>query len=199
MLFTQCNRGRANWASRIKLILQQHGFGYVWELQNPGDGKAFIIEFKERLKDCDVQMWRAKMEEMSKLQVYRLFKIDFNVEPYLSLNIPHRFIVSLAKFRTSNHDLEIEHGRHLGIVRENRLCKLCGKQNKIYIEDEFHVLYQCDTYNDIRKLYIMDTMNVRNHYSFINLMKSANDVCLTNLAKFVFSMSKIRRARLKET
>jgi len=88
MLFTQCNQGRANWASRIKLILQQHGFGYVWELQNPGDGKAFIIEFKERLKDCDVQMWRAKMEEMSKLQVYRLFKIDFNVEPYLSLNIP---------------------------------------------------------------------------------------------------------------
>ena len=52
-----------------------------------------------------------------------------------------------AKFRCSDHDLEIEKGRHKKIPREARLCKLCESDE---IESEDHFLFTCNFYEDIK-------------------------------------------------
>ena len=55
----------------------------------------------------------------------------FQVELYLLLDIPRRLRNCLARFRTSSTNLEIEKGRHLGIAREDRLCRHCSERNII--------------------------------------------------------------------
>ena len=75
MLFQQCNAGRKNWASQMKNMLYEMGFGYIWELQEVNDRNCFINEFKARLLDCEKQMWRTSVTNMPKLELYSLFKL----------------------------------------------------------------------------------------------------------------------------
>ena len=56
----------------------------------------------------------------------------------------------LAKFRTSNHRLPIEKGRHLGLEETDRTCALCGSDS---IGDECHYIFYCPFFNAARKMY----------------------------------------------
>ena len=49
----------------------------------------------------------------NKLRTYRLFKNNISLEPYLSMKNDEQRIL-LSKLRISNHNLEIERGRHRG-------------------------------------------------------------------------------------
>ena len=55
----------------------------------------------------------------------------------LSLSIPRRLRSNVARYRTSSHCLEIEVGRHHNVAPEDRLCKLCGEDNIVAVEDEY--------------------------------------------------------------
>jgi hypothetical protein len=48
--------------------------------------------------------------------------------------------IVLSKLRISNHDLEIERGRHRELQAKERICKLCLKE----VEDEIHFLLKCE-------------------------------------------------------
>jgi hypothetical protein len=50
----------------------------------------------------------------NKLRTYRLFKNNISLEPYLSMKNDEQRIL-LSKLRISNHNLEIERGRHRGL------------------------------------------------------------------------------------
>ena len=194
LLYEQSQLGKVNWASKVRDILFRYGFGYVWVAQAVEDHASFLFSFNQCLKDCELQLWSIQVEEMSKLNTYRMFKTSRDVETYLSLSIPRRLRVALARFRISNHNLEVELGRHYNMAYEDRLCKLCGLENKVFVENEFHVVFECASYTDIRKLYIVK--NVPDFYNFdvfVNLMSSTNVKCITNLANFIVSMNKIRQ------
>ena len=198
LMFLQCERGKKNWASKIKQILFQFGYGYAWEEQHvPVDSNGFINRFKTTLTDCDTQLWKSNLEEMSKLTMYRLFKLELCPEIYLSLTIPRRLRKAIAKFRISNHELEIELGRHTNIEKQDRICKLCELNNLRCIEDEFHVLFECAAYNEIRKIYIeRQFSDLKNLYSFNNLMSNKDANVVANLANFIYNMYKIRNMKL---
>ena len=66
---------------------------------------------------------------MPKLRLYCKFKEDKQEELYLSLPIPMRLRIDLARFRTTSHNLEVEMGRHNNISFEDSLCQLCGQSN----------------------------------------------------------------------
>ena len=86
------------------------------------------------------------------LGTYRLFKNNISLEPYLSMKNDEQRIL-LSKLRISNHNLEIERGRHRGLQAKERICKLCLKE----VEDEIHFLLQgslCLSKLLITKLYI---------------------------------------------
>lgn len=194
MMYNVVNVGRKNWASDVKNILFSYGFGYVWEEQAVNNIQGFLQIFKQRLEDCYIQTWNTNRSNMSKLDLYNLFKHDFVSEQYLYFNIPRRLRKHLAKFRTSNTGLEIEIGRHVGIDKADRLCKLCGQQNLIYVEDEYHVMLECQAYTAIRKLFIG---NVEiNMHSFINTMSTKTLNKATCLANYICSMFKIRTEKL---
>ena len=68
------------------------------------------------------KQWWSDLRNSSKLSIYASFERTFGKEKYLDTLTLKKFIKSLAQFRTSNHNLEIESGRHKGLRMEERIC-----------------------------------------------------------------------------
>ena len=82
----------------------------------------------------------------SKLVFLGKIKNTFSPEYYLKIkNFDNRR--ATTKLRTSSHDLLIETGRWYNIDRNARLCIKC-KDNAI--EDEAHLIFECNLYKNIR-------------------------------------------------
>ena len=69
-----------------------------------------------------------------------MFKLNLEVESYLSNNKNGTLRKTLTRLRTSSHSLAIEYGRIQGIPRNQRLC-LCCNQN--LVETEFNFQNVC--------------------------------------------------------
>jgi hypothetical protein len=192
-LYNQSLLGKTNWCSKIKEILFKYGFGWAWEDQGVPDDNLFMKMFSKRLKDCELQAWATDIQNMPKLRIYNLFKETRNQELYLSLSIPRRLRLVLAQFRTGNHKLEIEIGRHRNLNTEDRLCKFCELSNINVIEDEYHVIFHCPAYNDIRNVYLGKETSVANMHNFVSILKTTTPENIVNLAHFISSMFKARK------
>ena len=131
---------------------------------------------------------------MPKLKLYSKYKEFRKEELYLSLPIPKKVKSEFRSYRTTSHSLEIELGRHCNIARAERLFKLCRRHNVVAVEDEMHVMFNWEVYNDIRNLYIdRDALTCANEYNFIKLMTADNTDCIVKLANFVSCMFQIRQ------
>ena len=107
------NYNGQNCASQIKMILQQHGFKYVWWQQSDID-----IPFHSILQciiDTYQQSWDSEINNSSRLQSYSIFKHNFELEKYLTLNIEQKYKVGLTCFQISSHSLFIETRRYENI------------------------------------------------------------------------------------
>ena len=95
-----------------------------------------------------IEMWTNSLQnpEMPKLEFYRTQKNAFITEKYLDLPLfQHRQIIT--KLRCSDHQLDIERGRYRGILRTERICKLCTNNA---IENEEHFLVRCPFYDRLK-------------------------------------------------
>lgn len=195
LLYSNCLIGKTNWASMIKDMLFRYGFGFLWEEQNVPDVSAFLKLLVQRIKDCELQQWSNDISNVAKLRTFILFKETRTEEAYLSLPIPRRLTVSLARFRTGSHNLGIETGRHENIAREDRLCQFCGQnKNIVVIEDEYHVLLECYVYEEMRDFYIKKYYGNVNQYTFICLMKNNDQSCIVDLANFISYIFRTRNS-----
>ena len=78
---------------------------------------------------------------------------------------------NLAKFRISAHNLAIETGRYTRPIKtpiENRKCFHCGQ-----IEDEFHMIFYCDLYNDER----CNLARILSDSTILTLIPSEDNAC----------------------
>lgn len=180
----------ANWAFRIKSLLNELGLTYVWLQQNER-----IIPFsliKQRILDCYKQSWYANINNSNRLLMYSRFKHDFAFENYLDFIQEKKFKIALTKFRLSSHDLAIERGRFENVNRDNRLCKHC---NLNMVENEYHFLLVCPLYRDLRKKYLQ---NYYCHWPTLNkfddLMRRNSKSTVLNLSKFLHFATKLRNS-----
>ena len=90
---------RENWASRIKAILQKHGYGIVWLSQGVGNERQFLSEFKDRLICSFKQNWHADLETNDKYRWFYSFKSVFQSEIYLEVLTDKWQRANYAKFR----------------------------------------------------------------------------------------------------
>ena len=98
-----------------------------------------------------LRQWRLDLDNKSdrqggssgnKLRFYAKVKHEFTMEPYLYLDLSLRQRMTLSRFRTSSHNLQIELGRHQRpyVPPELRLCTKCNLETP---QDEIHHLFKC--------------------------------------------------------
>ena len=196
VLLNDCNRGKRNWATKIKELLCTNGYTYVWENPLIVNPNQFIVLFKQRLADCFKQEWSEHLNTNRVLSLYNNIKRDFGYENYLDkLTKCKRHIVT--KIRISAHNLRVETGRYGGdrVERHERLCKICNSDFEI--EDEFHFVFICKKYHDIRKKFIPKYFWKKpSMWKFIELLCTSNGQTLNRLSTFLLKAFKIRNAAL---
>ena len=121
---------------------------------------------------------------MRKCDTYQLYKVNFEQEKYLSI-LPPNLAISLCKFRTSNHRLEIETQRHVRplVPRIDRKCKKCVLNET---GNEFHHVLVCPKFRESRARLISRQYTERiNFIRFLDLIASKKVKTMINLACFI--------------
>ena len=98
---------------------------------------------------------------------------------------------NITKFRLSNHRLMIEIGRHKGLNKEQRTCPFCPEK----IEDEFHFLCECKTYEHQRKTYLNPIISSIPGFSNFNKAERIEILMCkmdSNICKYISNSLEIR-------
>ena len=185
--------GNNNWCTHIRKLLQDHGYGYMWDMQDIQNERTFMLAFVQRLKDHFLQSWASYVTRNRKLILYKNFKLEFSHEHYLDILNVRKFRHALAQLRTGHHALEIEKGRYNNTPKDRRLCKMC----LFNIEDEYHFVLGCNADNDLRYIYLpKEYYSQPNLHKLNMLMSSRLSDTIHSLAKFVFQAFKRRSTLL---
>ena len=165
----EINGRKINWAILVRNQLGNLGFFEVWLNQGVGNVNQFLTVLRQRLKDQYMQ------------------DSDFCIQPYLNLITIRKFRTAMTKLRVSSHRLEVEIGRWSRPVStpfDERKCRICDK-----LEDEFHFLFECSLYIDLRKQYISRYFIVRpSMYNLIELFKNDSKKTVRNLSIFIYKV-----------
>ena len=76
--------GKDCWVSRIREILCETGFNFVWLRQGVGDKNSFLRSFKQRLVDMFIQEWSGAVRDKDRYEIYRSFKTIFETLIYIA-------------------------------------------------------------------------------------------------------------------
>ena len=191
--------GRQTWATRIRMFLYSHGFGYAWVAHEIANVPRFVTILSTRLKDMYTQLWLQGLENSPKAEQYKQFKSLLETEKYLNIDMNYKFRRILSRFRCSDHTLLIETGRHVNLERQDRLCPVCAKENMRQIETEFHFFCECPAYNELRGIYLNnDLRGISNTFSFNRLMSSKNERAILDSARFLYFAFEERKRILSQ-
>ena len=191
VLLADAERGKHNWVSMLKNVLQMFGFGHVWFFQGVENNTLFFNVFNQRVRDNYGQTMHSQLQDMSRGKHYILFHEVFIHAKYLDIVKTESHRTALCRLRSSNHRLAIESGRwhkpHPIPIAE-RKCLLCDD-----IEDEFHFVLVCKLYKQLRNKYISRYFYGRpSMYKFIELMSNNNVQTVCKLANCVYKSFIIR-------
>ena len=113
--------------------------------------KFRVLKVLNTLTKHFTNCWDHEKSNSSKLSFYNNIKKKFAREVYLDVTKGFSRRYSTSKLRISSHDLAIECGRYSNTPRELRTCHWCKFcMGTEILEDENHVMHECDLYSDIR-------------------------------------------------
>ena len=133
----------------------------------------------------------SSLSSFSRGQIYQYVIDKFEIQYYLTKSIDDTYKKNIAKIRLSSHNLNIESGRYTNEARNNRKCVKCNHED---LEDEFHFLFKCPFYSDLReyiKTYYCRRPSV---FKMIQLLSTKNLKELRNLGKYIESALKRRNS-----
>ena len=166
------------------------GFGELWISQRVVNVKSTLAMLKQRIFDQAQQDILNDISISSKCYIYKHVVSQVKLQFYLHKSIPLMYKKYITKLRLSSIDLEIERGRYSNLDRNERKCKICRTE----IEDEFHFLFICPIYADLRKTllkpYYIDRPSM---FKLIQLLSSENYKEQLNLGKYIFRAYSLRK------
>ena len=179
----------------VKDMLFRLGFGEVWFSQGVGDVNSFLKLFKSRINDISQQDWHNRLENSSRASFYRVIKDMPSFSKYIEIVHIKSHRHALSRLITSSHPLRIESGRweQPVIPRERRHCYFCPN----VVEDEYHFVFECSIYNDLRTQLIPRYFRVRpSMWKLTQLFKSTNRRHILGLSKFAYKAFIQRNERI---
>ena len=101
---------------------------------------------------------------------------------------------AVADFRCSTHKLNIEIGRHYNIPFHQRICMYCKKERNVeLVENEFHFLFICPYYEDIRTTYILISFRIySNENKLIRFLLTKEEYVILQLSLYLINAFKRR-------
>ena len=143
---------RNNWCSEVKCILQDIDQERIYN-------NNCIVSLNlvwAQLYQQYVTSWGIELVNKPKLRTYVKCKSMYETEHYISSDIPFKYRSILARLRCGILPLELEIGRYHGIPESERVCKICKNGS---IENEFHFLFQCAPYQNLRLAFFDNMQN----------------------------------------
>ena len=186
------NNGFKTWLAKVKDILDEVNLSVYLEKENLELQDYVLIRTitKESLYGNFMNTWLKEVSLFPKMRTLLTFKTEFRLEPYLLEVKDFKLRRLLSKFRLSSHDLEIERGRYTKplIPSTERFCKVCNKRT---VEDEKHMLVECEMYDELRNEFVnkLSTHIDVTGDLFLNIMKSKCTEVLFCLCKFLEKVS----------
>ena len=134
-----------------------------------------------------IELWHFYIASgtLNKLRFYKLVKNFFGKEQYLDNVQTFHLRKAITKFRCSDHNLEVEKGRHANKRMEERFCKACGKS----IEDEIHFLNNCHSFKELRRHYFGGGPG---SYNWLQIVQCVNKDNAFKLGNFLTKALKYR-------
>ena len=151
-IFDEINKKCANsYGYFLQDLLKSHNSNRIKTTKHLTEDN--IVDFISALKNKYIDFRKKKVESSTKLDFYGKFKYEHKAEDYLDIIPTINGKRDYTKFRTSNHKLAMETLRFKRPVvpREQRLCEFCN-QNEI--EDEYHMIFSCKIYADLRVTFL---------------------------------------------
>jgi hypothetical protein len=189
MLLDLDARGKQNWVSKIRLCLNENGFGFVWLNQGVGSINDFISVFRQRLVDTRWQNWNNHIQNSDRFNLYKMFCTTHDLKLYLRLDINRHLKYLLTRFRMGISDITVHRFRYKACKDSDLLCPLCHESK----EDEVHFVLCCSVLQTIREQFIPP--KYYNHPSLFRLtllMSSSNTKVVRNVSLFVYKALKFR-------
>ena len=138
-----------NWVYEVGNLLQHYEL-HQWWLTQDTNGLT-LSEIKKMVASIMFRMvrrkWKEEVSKKAKLRTYITFKSSYEPEGYIDTVNCRAHRALLAKLRGGTAPLEIERGRYVGLVPEDRLCKLCS----VEVEDEPHFCIRCNALEEERQ------------------------------------------------
>ena len=194
-----------NWAGIIYHLLNLFEMSYRWENQENEESmgsSADICTIKSHMYSLYSNLWRSHINRSNsnKLRTYAKFKTDFKLENYIAIN-KCKLRRHFSMLRISAHKLAIETGRYTRpVTNENeRICIYCdGKE----IENEFHLLFNCEMYTKEREKFFTTLesycQNVsepnENNFCFLMNYNNGDTEIAKEVCKYVENCLSIRSA-----
>ena len=155
-LFNQ-NNLHDSWFDAIKTIINTTGQFHVWNDQVNLVSLQKNIFYRtqnyiiQAVKDVFSQFSYEKMNSESKLSLYKNNANNQKLSSYLIHMHGRNRRRNFANLRLGTFDIELEKGRHSGVERESRYCKICFTRK---LENEEHHLFVCPSFASIRTPFI---------------------------------------------
>ena len=191
------NEKKESWVGCIREIFKYLKLDFLFQNSDKFKTNYIINKVKLTLRSKFVFIWKENLHNDNKrnsncgnkLRTYRTFKRDFTFEPYLLIGKREEKQM-LTKFRISDHSLEIERGRYIGLDVKDRICKNCNYE----IEDELHFLLKCHMYTNERDNHLSNIMKINKNFhklsyedKFIWLLSSEDK----DIIKIIYMMLKV--------
>ena len=185
MLLSSNTSGKPNWANSVKELLQKLGFGYVWINGGVENSTGFINQFKRRLKDCFIQEWSSANSTSDRYRWYSTFKTSLGLEDYLNIVDIKKFRDVLIRFRFGINNLGVNRTYR---INSDLKCPFCQ-----YIDNEEHILFECEIYEQLRQKYLHKNNSQGSKRRFCSYwMNASDDRKVRVLAMFLFYAFKLR-------
>ena len=115
----------------------------------------------DAVKNFFTSCWDQLKSSSPKLEFYHSIKDKFGKEPYLDVCKGFSRRYRTTQLRISAHKLLIEQGRYINLPRDLRICSWCDSSMGVKtIENENHMLYECDFYSKLRSKLMSNLNNI---------------------------------------
>ena len=188
---------KPSWVRYLEFILESLGFYHVWLFQGVGNENEFVSLLWQRSRDTFLQSINEQLNESPRASTYILFH-NYGYKSYLNILRIQKYRHALTRFRHSTHRLAIETGRWhklYKVPRPDRKCQFCDT-----LEDEFHFLFECTMFTELRKQYIKPYFWKRpNIIKFTKLLCSENKTTVINMSMYICKSFELRDINMSVT